>query len=1014
MHEGEPSCALATRLGQAWRWREQRRRSEAPRVHSVHAQSEGRVIAIDDDGAWLFDGTRWTRERGWGGLANTPYLHAELRGRNLLLFHPRRTILIPKQDPGEDDGTYLLLAARVDTELTPPAHNPDGSFVQAEGDALWHFSAGSLHPLQIQGPEGVRRYGAVLRDAHDVLWVTSDRGVHRCPRGGEWEQVAAPAVDPDHTPGLLTHALRMPDGAVFLPELAEKDQHGLRVGPDGALHELPPWPRSGAVHHAAVSPDGVLVVALRYAGLLVLDGQRWLEVDPPGVVDSSTGSLTFSDSGHLVLANRNGSLLSCDLTSRRWEHVPLRDSPLGGLVRGVAPADERGVWVGTHEGLGRVRDGRVEELHQAAGDTGVVLRDTACLLSDGEGGLWVGGGTRFPGLLHYDGERWTRDTEHPELVVSGVARLRRDPLGRLHALLVDPRDGAARRGFLRRDDERWTWVAPEPDAEPRLGVRDITWMRDATPIVMTRDRVLRVLPSAWVPMARPMRLHAGFAALHADARDTLWLGYGADASGVAQLPAGELEWRLLDEGDWAHTHASAFTETADGTLWIASESGLYRVRDQESFRVGTDLVLRESAFSSLAADAAGSGLWIGSVGDGLLHHRPDDDAPPVVHSIHGDRRTRDGAQEFGAFWFASDHWGVTPREDLRFEYRLDGGPWLPREGTLHATSLTLGAFDVGQHSLEVAAIDASGHRSTEPARYSLEIPRPFWSSAPVLALAVLVVAALALVVAQFLRRRRERAAAHAAQQELSRRLRSLAARLMGEQEAERRRVARDLHDELGQSLAAARMQLQLIDRSSDPLRRIEGRERAREALDDAVQQMRLLARRLRPTVLDDHGLEAAVRTLAQDVAASHGLSVDLHIELGDPDLDEVVANHVFRIAGECLTNVTRHARARHVDLSLIRKDGVVQLSIQDDGVGMPEGSDTGRGIGMLGMQERAESLGGSFEIRSRRGRYTVVRVSIPATAPPGVAQGARPRNEAGSQEDAAWRTSGSFSSTITP
>jgi len=549
--------------------------------------------------------------------------------------------------------------------------------------------------------------------------------------------------------------------------------------------------------------------------------------------------------------------------------------------------------------------------------------------------------------------------------------------------------------------------------EPPRGVLDLTWTRDGTPLALSAERVLRVLPDAWVPLARPLRLHSGFVALHADARDTLWLGYGSQASGVAALPSGAREWRQLEEGDWAHTGAAAFAETADDTLWIASESGLYRVHDQEGYRVGTDLVLRESAFSCVAADVDGLGLWIGSMGDGLLHHRPDDNDAPAVHEIHGGRPSADGAHDFDVFWFASDRWGVTPREDLRFKYRLDDGPWLPREGTLRAGSLELSALDVGRHRLELSVLDTSGNRSPEAAVYRVEIPKPFWSRAPVVALAALMVLALACLVVLLLRRRRERAEAHAAEQELSRRLRSLAARLMGEQEAERRRVARDLHDELGQSLAAARMQLQIISRSNDPQRRAEGRARACEALDDAVQQMRLLARRLRPTVLDDHGLEAAVRTLANDVATSHGLSIDLHLELSDPELDEVVANHLFRILGECLTNVTRHARAHHVDISLSREAGCVQLRVHDDGVGLPDAPDAGRGIGMLGMQERAESLGGSFDIESRRGRYTLVRVSIPVSAPSEAAQGARLSGAGTSVESAAWKPSESFSSTTT-
>ncbi|GJM23332.1 MAG: hypothetical protein DHS20C15_32470 [Planctomycetota bacterium] len=1011
-HADCASCELARKLGDAWRWREQRRNREAPSVHSVHAQSEGRLIVLDDQGAWLFDGLNWMREAGWGGLAHAPYLDAELRGRNLILFHPRRTIMIPTHELGDDDPTHALLVARSDTELTHPTRNTDGSYVQAEGDRLWTVRPGGVAAVRIPTPGGVGHIGSVLRDDRERLWVTSEQGLHLQRDDGSWEHVHSPPHPPTPGGNPLVHALQLPQGPVFLPKLAEEGRPALLLT-DSGVQSLPEWPRAGEVHHAAVSPEGVLVVALRYAGLLVLDGERWIELDPPAIVDSSTDNLTFSkDSGHLVLASRKGSLISCDLRSTRWEHVPLRDTELGGLVYTLALAGERGVWVGTHEGVGRVQEGKLVEAHQVAGETGLPLRAVASLLSEGERDLWVGGGARFPGVLHFDGERWQHDTSHPRLKTAGVHRLRRDPNGRLHALLVNVTDGTHLAGMLVESSEGsgWNWVDAPTDSD-RPEVRDVRWDLNGAPVVLTPERVFRVLPDGWDPLPRPVLLHAGYRALHVDHSDRLWLGYGCENPGLARLDPDANDWTQLDEDEWSHTGAARFAPAPDGSLWIASELGLYRAANGTSHRVGADLVMRESAFSCLTPDLDGQGVWIGSLGDGLLHYRPDDHAPPAVTDLEGGSPSSSEGHNFAAHWFANDMWSVTPREQLRYEYRLDGGPWLEPSTTL----LRLGPLDSGRHRFELSVIDSAGNRSAETSVVELTIPLPFWRSIPIVVLAGLVVAALMSWISLFLRRRRERAEAHEAEQELNRRLRSLAGRLMREQEAERRRMARDLHDELGQSLAAARMQLQLVGRSKDPERRQESRERAREALDDAISQMRHLSQRLRPPVLDDHGLEAAVRALANDVGSSNAIQVHLDIDLEGAEIHELVANHLYRIVGECLTNVTRHARARNVDLSLTRQSGFLQLSVHDDGVGTDGSRTEGRGIGMLGMQERAESLGGSFEIESQRGRFTMVRVSIPEQAPPGAVQGARSDLAAvgEGQQEPPWKPSESFSSTTT-
>ena len=195
------------------------------------------------------------------------------------------------------------------------------------------------------------------------------------------------------------------------------------------------------------------------------------------------------------------------------------------------------------------------------------------------------------------------------------------------------------------------------------------------------------------------------------------------------------------------------------------------------------------------------------------------------------------------------------------------------------------------------------------------------------------------------------------------------------QERERLRVARELHDEIGQSLTAVTLQAERAadDGAADPtaeLRRIA--DQIRDSLDD----VRRIARELRPEALDDLGLINALITLCSRVSAQGGLRVERQLEPGLPSLESDVELVIYRVAQESLTNVVRHARAGCATVSLRAENGAVLLRVRDDGRGLPTELPKGT-AGMAGMRERALLVGGRLSIWSEPDRGTEIRLEIP-------------------------------------
>jgi signal transduction histidine kinase len=215
----------------------------------------------------------------------------------------------------------------------------------------------------------------------------------------------------------------------------------------------------------------------------------------------------------------------------------------------------------------------------------------------------------------------------------------------------------------------------------------------------------------------------------------------------------------------------------------------------------------------------------------------------------------------------------------------------------------------------------------------------------------------------------------------TRQLKALSRRVLEVQEMERRRVAIELHDELGQSLTAIKINLQLGERLKDkPLEELN-RENIR-IVEDALQQVRRLATTLRPSMLDDLGLPAALQWITEQSANRSGFAVNFHHVRAQPRLAPDIETACFRIVQEALTNIARHAQATQVDIRLEHENANVILRISDDGCGfnlddMQARALAGNSTGVLGMQERATLIGGQLTIQSAPGSGSTVLMCCP-------------------------------------
>jgi signal transduction histidine kinase len=235
---------------------------------------------------------------------------------------------------------------------------------------------------------------------------------------------------------------------------------------------------------------------------------------------------------------------------------------------------------------------------------------------------------------------------------------------------------------------------------------------------------------------------------------------------------------------------------------------------------------------------------------------------------------------------------------------------------------------------------------------------------------------------QEVKERVERKLAEEKRKEYGRKLQVLSRRLVEAQETERRHLARELHDEIGQALTVAQLNLQALLQLPDTNALKPRLKKSLEVVERVLEQVHDISLNLRPSILDDLGLEPALRWLTDRQAALVGLQAMFHADPLEQRLDPVIETECFRVAEGALTNVLRHARAQVVTVELRKENGQLHLRVRDDGIGfdvaaLREKAMHGASLGLLSMEERAALAGGGLEFTSVPKQGTEVHAWFP-------------------------------------
>jgi PAS domain S-box-containing protein len=211
-------------------------------------------------------------------------------------------------------------------------------------------------------------------------------------------------------------------------------------------------------------------------------------------------------------------------------------------------------------------------------------------------------------------------------------------------------------------------------------------------------------------------------------------------------------------------------------------------------------------------------------------------------------------------------------------------------------------------------------------------------------------------------------------------LRDLASHLQVVRDEERGRIAREIHDEMGQALTVLKMDLHWLgQRLPDATDVLIGKTMAMSKLiETAIQSLKRICSELRPQLLDDFGLSAAIEWQAEEFGSRTGIEFEIISDQEDIILDHAHSTAIFRIFQETLTNIARHADATRAQVILNENSGVIEMEIRDNGKGINEEQILNpKSFGLIGMRERANFFGGDFRISGNRDKGTTVKVSIP-------------------------------------
>jgi signal transduction histidine kinase len=459
-----------------------------------------------------------------------------------------------------------------------------------------------------------------------------------------------------------------------------------------------------------------------------------------------------------------------------------------------------------------------------------------------------------------------------------------------------------------------------------------------------------------------------------DETGRLWVG--TRFGGVAIFDGRTFQTLSIKEGLISNS-IWGIARDSSSRMWLATGSGLMSVSSSNLHEFGWTGDMIGSGIDLCGVSRDGL-VWFGRGGAYLSAYdtqkRTRNIVPPPVFitnvAVNDSTLSPEGQLETS---FDRNNWfiqyiGISFRDEknINYQYRLNNAEWSKHT---KQRSVTFAALSPGDYSFEVRAINSDGVPSAQPAHLSFTILPPLWSrvwfqiSAYVLVIAIFG-SAVRLRLARIQKEKIQR-------EEFSR-------RLMESQEFERKRIAAELHDGLGQNLLIIKNKAMFgLDAVTEPSKAAKQLEEISELASRSADEVRGIAYNLRPYLLDKLGLTKGLRSMFRRLEDSTEVRFTAEIDEIDNLFGKDQEINLYRILQEAANNVIKHARARNASATVKKHSNYVLFRMQDDGRGFTRSARQGDGFGFVGIAERVRILGGSWNVESELGRGTTITVIIP-------------------------------------